>query len=579
MTQHSGTNARPAARPPVDPAASEACRLLCAGSYLDGAYRDAVIEELYVHEERIAAPSYGIDATRVLAHALRARRAELAWAVGMLAVWVLAVALTGALFVLLLVPCVTLTVAGWIRGRERNPPWPRLVVAFLVRLYARIMLAFVLLALLAIVFSGPDETSTDFGGTGAVNVLLPDAVPTVTVSSGESRQALIALVLFALIAVGVGFQRGQFARVLAHELSVRQFTHRSADPAEELGGTRFERLRGRIRIEQHSPLIMYRSGDPFCGAGIPFRPWSLAVELKPRADRAEPPAPLTNEAVLHRIRPLLEGLRIPSGDPVRAAAVRDRLRELQLDECVFLPVTGLPRRELAPYEAGRTGRHLAGAVEEGGETRRHFLRIRVGGWSEEVVTTVFVRVHTQGGMLMLEVAPHVLLPVRPLFQAADRLAHQYRNNSWFGKVAWALAHTPASPGRALITLGRGVTSTWKLLTGGYGGALPDGPALSVRELGSDADASLFQGMDFSRYLKSIGDRIASGVTAALHDAGWQTEQLAQQITYVMNRTLNIFGDVNNSSVVFGNDNSISNTVSGTDGNTNGNRGGGTHGTT
>lgn len=61
-------------RAPVDPVATEAGRLLCAGTYLDPAYRDRVIEELYVHEERFPPPSYGFDASRVLAHALRALR-------------------------------------------------------------------------------------------------------------------------------------------------------------------------------------------------------------------------------------------------------------------------------------------------------------------------------------------------------------------------------------------------------------------------------------------------------------------------------------------------------------------------
>ncbi|MEU8893255.1 hypothetical protein [Streptomyces sp. NPDC048442] len=550
-------------RRPVDPAASEACRLLCAGSYLDSAYRDAVIDELYVHEERIAAPSYGIDATRVLAHALRARRAELAWAFGMLALWVLAVALAGPMFLLLLVSCFTLTIAGWIRGREENPPWVRLAAAFLVRLYGRIALAVLLLSLLLVAFSddGSDvpDVSGGFGGVGVPGpgTLLPDAASVPTVTADASGQAWITLVLFAVIAVGVGLQRGQFARVLTHELSVRQFANRSADPADELSGLRFERLRDRIRTEQRSPLIMYRSGDPFCGAGLSFRPWALAVELKPRADRKEPPEPITNAAVLRRIVPLLETLRVPSGDPVRAAAVRDRLRELQLDECVFLPVTGLSRREAAPYEADRVAWHRVNAIEEGGEPRRHFLRIRVGGWSEEIVTTVFVRVHTQGGMLMLEVAPHVLLPVRPLFQAADRLAHQYRHNSWFGKAAWALARTPASPGQALVTLVRSVVSTWKLLAGGYGGAMPDGPALSVRELGSDVDASLFQQMDFSRYLKSIEDRVAGGVKAELYAAGWDTAEFVQQVNSVFNQA-NFFGPVNSSAIAQGDHNTLNN---------------------
>ncbi|MPY46883.1 hypothetical protein FNH04_45435, partial [Streptomyces phyllanthi] len=84
MTQTSQLPQQPQAgipdEPLAPPGASEATRLMCAGTYLDAAYRDAVIEELYVREERIAAPSLGHDAARVLAHALRARRIELGWA-------------------------------------------------------------------------------------------------------------------------------------------------------------------------------------------------------------------------------------------------------------------------------------------------------------------------------------------------------------------------------------------------------------------------------------------------------------------------------------------------------------------
>ncbi|USA01671.1 hypothetical protein NCG97_14835 [Streptomyces lydicamycinicus] len=57
---------------------------------MDDSFRDAVIDELYVHEERFAAPSLGIDAARVLAHALRARRLQLGWAAGILLLWIVA---------------------------------------------------------------------------------------------------------------------------------------------------------------------------------------------------------------------------------------------------------------------------------------------------------------------------------------------------------------------------------------------------------------------------------------------------------------------------------------------------------
>ncbi|MGW0560303.1 hypothetical protein ACWDZ4_06650 [Streptomyces sp. NPDC003016] len=103
-------------RPPAQPAVSEASRLLCAGVYLDPGYRDAVIDELYVHEERIAAPSYGFDAARVLAHALRARRTELTWAAGVVALWIFAVLLTEGMFLALVMPCLVLSLAGWLGG-------------------------------------------------------------------------------------------------------------------------------------------------------------------------------------------------------------------------------------------------------------------------------------------------------------------------------------------------------------------------------------------------------------------------------------------------------------------------------
>ncbi|GAA0586093.1 hypothetical protein [Streptomyces crystallinus] len=502
---------------PRVPGASEATRLLCAGAYLDGAFRDAVIDELYVHEERIAAPSLGIDAARVLAHALRARRMELGWSAAIVLLWIVAVPLTQWLILLYLPAFALFTLAGLIRGPLERPPLARRVIGWYVRwagwglyLWA---LAFLLEPALR---GGAVELPGRFGHT-----------------SGDARiQAWCALVLPLLLAWAVAAQRGQFAKSLTEELSRPRFPALPEDPAEAADGLRFQRLSRRIRAEQHAPLVLYRVANPFCGAGRPYEPWSLSVELRPGKDHE--PDPLDNSAILRRIVPLLESLRVPSphGSPQRADAVRDRLRELELDEIVFLPVVGLPTRADAPYTARAFEEHRAHSIEEGGETRRHFLRIRVGGWDEEIVTTVFVRVHTQGGMLMLEVAPHVLRPVKQLYQDADRAAHRYRHNNRFGKAAWAMGNTPAAAGRAVVTLWRGLVSLWRLATGGHGRALPEGPVRAVRELGSDDDASLFQEMDVSRYLKSIQDRVANGVRLALQEAGYETDEFVQKIVNV-----------------------------------------------
>ncbi|MGY3680279.1 hypothetical protein [Streptomyces sp. TE33382] len=538
-------------KPPVHPATSEASRLLCAGVYLHDGYRDAVIDQLYVQEERIAAPSTGFDAARVLAHALRARRSELRWAAGILATWLLGAVLTRGAVAVFVMPCVLLALAPLIRGAARNPPVYRRIPAFLMRWYGRLLLFFAVLWTVGGAFAGLFDDDDDPGSyessydsaydsSDGLSDALPDGADLgLTVlnegfSSGGfgSGPAWGAIGFFALIATLVGLRRGQFARVMAGELARKNFPDLTADPAERTAGSRFRRLQQRIRLEQHAPLIMYSAGDPFCGAGLPYHPWNLAVELRPSEDG--PTEPIDNARILRRIVPLLQQLRVPSphGSPDAAAAVRDRLRELQIDECVFLPVLGMRRREDAPYGPAGFETHRLGAVEEGGESRRHFLRIRVGGWSEEVVVTVFVRVHTQGGMLMLELAPHVLMPVHPLFQEADRIAHRHRNNNWFGKAAWALARTPGSLVRSVVTLGRGAVSGWTVLTAGNSGALTDGPEMSIRQLGSDNEASLFQDMDINRYLKSIQDRVTGGVRLALREAGWQTDEFEQKIVNI-----------------------------------------------
>ncbi|MEV6249919.1 hypothetical protein AB0M38_27500 [Streptomyces sp. NPDC051742] len=530
-------HAPPAVDPRRLPASSEATRLLCAGTYLDDGFRDAVIDQLYVHEERFAAPSLGFDASRVLAHALRARRVELGWALGILALWIVAIPLTKGMIALLIAPFLVLALARWIRGRSAAAPVYRRVPAFILRWYGRIMLLQAVLLLFFLAVGDDDSAGGLLGDLFEASEFLGFAVG--LASQGMwgigPLEVWITIAVPLLVAWAVATQQGQFARALTQELSRERFPDQQSDPAEQAQGVRSRRLRDRIRVEQHARLIMYGADDPFRGAGEPYEPWSLSVELRPRKNLdGKAPEPLDNSAIMRHVVPLVEALRVPSphGSPQAQAAVRDRLRELEIDEVVFLPVDGLPAREAAPYSPEGFEAHRSGSIEEGGETRRHFLRIRVGGWGEEIVTTVFVRVHTQGGMLMLEVAPHVLRPVKPLYRYADRYAHRYRHNHHFGKAVWALGQTPRSAGQALVTLGRSIGHGWRLLTGGHTNALPEGPAVSVRELGSDDEASLFQEMDASRYLKSVQDRVANGVTVALREAGYETAEFEQRIVHV-----------------------------------------------
>jgi hypothetical protein len=511
-----------------------------------------VIDELFVHEERIAAPSYGFDAARVLAHALRARRVELAWAGAVLGTWFVGSLLTRGMLTVLLFPFLVLSLARWLRARSN------ILLRFLsvlVRIYAWWSFLVLVVAGVAILFGSFNHFAL-FLFPGLGDVVSPDGPggydsgfgsgfgggfggdPYASPSEDSDVPAAVWLTpaVFAAVVAVVGVQRGHAARIVATQLSPDRYADQAQDPAEASPGPRYARVRDRIRAEQHAPVILYDINGPFTGAGEPFRPWQLSVELRPREDLGpdRKPHPLTNAHIVERIVPLLEALRVPSphGSPQAEAAVLDRLRELVVDECVFLPAAGLPHRDMAPLTAKGFADHRLGAVEEGGERRRHFLRIRVGGWDENLVVSVFVRVHTQGRMLMLEVAPHVLLPVRTGFQKADADAHRILHNNWFGTCVGALAATPRSFTSAVASLGRGVASWWRIATGGHGGARPEGPGLSVRELAAQDEGSLFHLMDLDRYLKTIQDRVVGGVTVALHEAGWHTQEFAQRAVHV-----------------------------------------------
>ncbi|MFJ6559064.1 hypothetical protein ACIQMV_04195 [Streptomyces sp. NPDC091412] len=529
----------PDATPPVPPYASEATRLLCAGTYLDSEYRDRVIDELYVNEQRLCAPSFGFDAARVLAHALRARRLELAWDGALLGLWVAGAVLTGYWLLLFLVLGVQLAVATLIRGKSDHAPLYRRVPAWFLRWYSRIGLAWVFLLTLIAAFSGGGHSSPgtsayygEYGTSSGSPTSLSDLFTDKTIGP---REAWFSIAVLALIALCLAARRSQVTRALTAELSPRRFPDAASDPALRAEGGRFRRLVGRVRAEQHQQLVMYHEARPFCGAGTAHDTWVLAVELRP--DGMKKQRPLSNRAVLETVRPLLEQLR--ESATTAAYPVRDRLRRLEIDECVFLPVEGMLRREDAPYDPQAFENHRMRAAEEGAEKRRHFLCVRVGGWEGELIVSVFVRVHTQGRMLMLEVAPHVLNPVRPEFKDADRTAHRYNRNSLLGKAAYAVPRVPVSLGIALFDLGRMIRFNWRLLTAGNAGALPEGPALSVRELGSAPDGSLFQQMDVDRYLRTIQDRIAHGVRAALADAGYQTGEFVQKIVNISNGGVNI----------------------------------------
>ncbi|MGK5631478.1 hypothetical protein [Streptomyces sp. URMC 123] len=507
--------------PAPRPSHTEATRLLCAGAYLDTEFRRRVIEELVEHEERSLAPSLGIDAVPVLAHALRSRRQEAETALLLLAVWAAFIA----------VDWVTAT------GSTGLPP--------LIWSLGYGLLCFLLWAGRAgtgrsVAVYTLDRRTLKRATRGRLKVLVP-------VSLRILMLAYWAMVLFLLIGgedmwhavlfpllltVPVWLHRSRVAAVMRDELGREAFETRPR--AEPPATDRYRRITAAIDREQHAALTIYDPFRPFMGAGKPYEPWSFVLELRRKAARdGSPPAParttaeedrLTSRTVVDLIRPRLEALRSSA-----AETSRDRLCGLEIDEFVYLPV-GLPRAEVS-YAPRTVGQHLRDAVDEGGEARRHFLRVRVGAWDEQVVVSVLVRVHTQGGMLVLEVVPHVLTPVRQEFKAVDVIAARGEEDVARDGVR-ALLTSPTANFASAVSAVRTAVALFRIWLADPRRALPDGPATSVRELGSTTDISLFQEMDVARYVKTVQDRIISGVHEALRARGYDTGEFEQQIVNV-----------------------------------------------
>jgi hypothetical protein len=169
-------------------------------------------------------------------------------------------------------------------------------------------------------------------------------------------------------------------------------------------------------------------------------------------------------------------------------------------------------------------------VDEGGEARRVFLRVRVGAWHEQLVVTVLVRVHTQGGMLVLEVEAYVLGPIRKEFRGVDALVERLPEK-WPSAALRALRHAPAiGVSCAIGALGsiyREIASGWS-----DGDEPPDVPRVSLRAAAAQKDLSIFQETDAERYIKTIQERIAGGVRVALREHGYRTEEFEQHIYQV-----------------------------------------------
>lgn len=457
----------------------EVTRQMCVSAYLDSAFRALVIALLVDGRERFVAPSLGFDAVPVVAHCLRARELERKYAARALLAWVLG-ALTGVLILFLLVSAVSSFARGEGTGLQT-------VLLFLAAAAA-------------------------LGACAAPHVV------------GQDRRENTVLFLqnamsFLWPPMSAVAHREEVKRILADELSETSFTGIVPDGVSEA----WSPLLYRIGREQYSQVVVYDPDVPFAGAGTALRTQVIAQELVPDKKRGKEPEPLTERRILELVRPRLEAL----AEPPEAHSL-DRLRKLELCECVFLPGPlpfGFDRDDAPLGNAGDRGvaEHLRRSTGEGGELRRHFLRIRVGGWEEQVVLTFFVRVHTQGGVLLLEISPYLLSPLHEGFRRDSRTVEKLVAGKDVDREISSRLATYSRFGALLRPVPEEAEEE---------GFDPDSwafpPRTGIRELSASGTLSDFQTTDVVRYVRTILSRVNRGVEEALREAGYATEDFKQQ---------------------------------------------------
>ncbi|MFE7170288.1 hypothetical protein [Streptomyces sp. NPDC057616] len=544
--------------------------------YQDAAFRRRVIEEVCDHRERPIAPPNGVDILPVLSHALRVTSQEARASLLMLAAW-------AGFFVSDVIMFWDRLSDRWGDGAEVH--FSDVLTAFFQGddqlTDGRPLPWSVLYALVALALWF--ARTVGGGGSAARSAGLPDPVAKAADGAGtlislgawslalyywyayfsgllgghaQTPYPLLFPLAIALIAWWYqSWQRKSLCRLLS------RWTFPTATQPALPPGPLFEMLRDDVQREQEASLTLYDPDSPsFVGVGTQGTPWSFALELRRRTPQPgekdgadvgsgggalprQNGGPLTADAALAMIEPQLTGLRESA-----ARSGKDRLRDLEIDRFVYVPggvardeeleIGGVPdpaalpqrtgqRRGLPVYDPAQVAAHRKEAVDEGGEGRRVFLRIRVGAWQEQVVVTVLVRVHTQGRMLVLEVLPFVLGPVRKEFRAVDALVERLPE-TWARGAMRALRDAPSIGVDAgiggLATLRNTVATNWSTRE-----PPPDVPRLSLRELAGNKGLSAFQRMDSTRYVKTIQERIVNGVREALKAHGYRTEEFEQHV--------------------------------------------------
>jgi hypothetical protein len=529
----------------ADPRFTATTRRLSAGAYLDSGFRDELLHKIYVAWRSRVAPSYGYDLTRVLSHAWRAWRIDLArdavavlLLVGGIVVVPLAVLQAVGLVVmsyaLVVISTELFHFVGLLRRLDSLDKARGLRLRLKITGYElAASAALVLMTFLAMQFDG---------GSWPLR--------------GDPPATLALLAGFAVIAGLAGVTRQIRIRRLGDD-----------GPEDDPRGQRLEE----IRRQQAHPFTIYSGFRPFVGSGREMRHWSFAQRLvwadggllgaRPKEEFSEPP---------FRTGELVSTLRDSITELASTEHEETRLPGLVVRDRVFIEGTHVSGFEGA-LEPQPPQPLIDQVMATPTEVARHHIACQVEAWEGELVTTVFVHVSLQGRTLYIEFSTYALTPTPRKFRIVDVVGGTrpldvakagLRDGARMATLLQAPVRLACAPKLLVAALGAqyrhaGVRSRQDI------GARVSGRELAGYEVDDDpyptdrargaGDTSYFQFLDVARHSKIIERRLLATIERFLIDHGVDTSDFIQRANAILNNgVINTgSGQVNANNSTFG----------------------------
>ncbi|MBP2476061.1 hypothetical protein JOF53_004933 [Crossiella equi] len=513
----------------------ETTRYLCSAAHLDQEFADNAIRETLVEPTRAVPPTPGVDLPAVLREAVAARTRRWVRDALLFACLVGLVYTSTHLFAFWL-----LLAVAWSYLSPRHAAgqrstllreWGGVVKLQAVRRIRRWalwlwVLLFLSLAvpMLTPLLGGRRASTPELADTGS----LPWLFVLIALVVLLLDEFVVAALLTRSFRRGPGFQAGEVRATWPGERLVRTL----ALPWRRKA---LKRLTG---TQPDPELLVYRGYHPFVGAGIPVRPWSIALPLDPKDEGGSTQrftltdlydhvttelARLGASASLSPERRLGE-LTARNQVVVSAETLLDNIHDDRA--CWVLPdVDEPPVRTLTPEQ-------VAELRERPLEWMRYYRCFQVETWDRNLVVSVYLHLGADDRMLYLEWTPCVLMPVAEHYRIADR-----RPSSTWSPVRHALAGLLSLPVTTPRRV-RGLFRRLRPLPQPPGLLVPDkyGAATSLRELATDDEGfdNYFQRKDVDRYLQLLERRAFRAIGEFLTGRGISVVEFQARANQVIN---------------------------------------------